>query len=389
MCHESATVYIQCLHTENQLTRCQTSYKSWGTKKKQSFIKTLFCVNIPQSCRPSKGQSSIDGLCTACSQAAKHRQETLDKMEQPRYVHSRTYEARNPTEEERRRSRGKGTFRCSKCISEGRHTSARNRHSNGGLCCANGPREWESSRGQAHRSITPENKNLPAAPTPIREHTLKRVPRNHHLRPSPSTQDARAAATAAAHKYNWTRDEGSDTMEPNLIGDYINMSGTETKEFRLPARAEPVYQEPRRARAEPLYQKPLIDWDRWNRAPQTSHGRYPPADPAPDSPLPTRPLRPGRRHPSPPRIQTPNPNPGRRLTPAPLRLSGDSSEVSPLSSRNNSQDWGRGTSRSPSPVSPLSCVSPERMYIRRNQHGHLRVETVDEQLEDTLRYWGN
>ena len=369
MCHESATTYLQCLHTERQFTRCKDSYKKSRTeKKKQGFFKSLFSSNVPpkaKTCRVSKGQSTIDGLCTACSKAARDRRETLDRMERPRYVQSRRYEAKNPTEEERRRSHGKGTFRCTRCVAEGRHPSARNRQSNGGLCCAYAIREWGGARGQAHRDITPYNERPPVPPKD--EHTLKRAPGNHHLRRGDSTRDARAAATAAAQRYNWTRNDGSAALEPDLVREYITLSGTDRHALPVPRRAEPLYEEPQ------------IDWERWNSAPQTSHGRYPPTNPAPDSPLPVRPLRPGRRHPSPPRIHTPAP--GRRLTPSPPRpVSRDIAEVSPPTSPYHSQ----------SPVSPMSTpwsAAPQDLHIRRNQHGQLNVDILDDRLEDALRYW--
>jgi hypothetical protein len=374
MCHETVTTYLQCLHTERQFTRCKDSYKQPRTeKKKQGFFKYLLSSNAPKNPKPhkaSKGRSTIDGLCTACSKAARSRQETLNRMERPRYVQSRRYEARNPTEEERRRLHGKWTFRCTRCIAEGRHPSARNRQANGGLCCAYAIQEWEGARGQAHRDITPYNERPPVPPKD--KHTLKRVPGNHHLRRGDSTRDARAAASAAARQYNWSQENrDSAALEPHLVREYIALSGSDRAALPAPRRAEPLYEEPQ------------IDWDRWNAAPQTSHGRYPPANPAPDSPLPVRPLRPGRRHPSPPRIRTPAP--GRRLTPSPpTPASRDIAEVSPPTSPYRSQ--------STSPVSPMSTprwsAAPQDPHPWGNPNAGLNVDVLDDGLNDALRYWG-
>jgi len=372
MCHDSATTYLQCLHTERQFTRCKDSYKQPRTekeKKKQGFFKSLFSSSTPKSQKPhraSKGQSTIDGRCTACSKAARNRQETIDSMERPRFVQSRRYEARNPTEEERKRSHGKGTFRCTRCVAEGRYPSARNRQANGGLCCAYAIEEFEGARGQAHRDISPYNERPPVPPKG--EHSLKRVPGNHHLQRGDSIRDARAAASAAARQYNWAQENrDSAALEPHLVSEYISLSGTHRAALPVPRRAEPLYEEPQ------------IDWDRWNAAPQTSHGRYPPANPAPTSPLPVRPLRPGRRHPNPHRICTPTP--GRRLTPSPPRrpASRDIAEVSPPTSPYHSE----------SPISPMSTPrwSDAPRDVHQIQNAEPNLDVLDERLDDALHYW--
>lgn len=340
MCIETTSTYLQCLHSHRHFTRCQDSYEP-RTQKKQGFFKSLFSSSAAsktsKSCRTTQGRSTIQGFCSNClGRAAAERQETIHRMEQPRYVQSSRFETQNPTEQERRRSHGKGTFRCSRCTIEGRHPSARIRQANGGVCCDRGSIEWKGPRGQAHRTVTPFISRRPVPPQA--KPALKRVPQNHHLRRQDSTQAARAQASAAAKRYNWTRnDRESAELNPSLVRDYVTLSGADHS--RIPAAPRPVAA-PRR-QAEPLYEDPGIDLTRWAAAPQTNHGRLPPP---PDNPLPVRPLRPGRRGQSPPRIRTPTP--GRRLTPEPLRPQPkDMAQVSPETSP---------TTYSTSPVSPLN-----------------------------------
>lgn len=311
MCQETTTTYSSCLHTKKTFTRCVTSYNT--QPRKRGFFASLFSRTPKPSCRTTRTRTTNPSLCTHC-----------------RSTPIRTYT-----------SSAKLRFRCSRCVAENRNPSPRNRESNGGMCCAYGITEYA-----ARPPVPPKDKTLP----------LKRIPDRRQ-----STREARAAASAAARTYNWSAARNSE-MEPGLVREYTNLSGTDTR--ALPA--VPLAPVPVPTSREV---QPGIDWERWESAPQTAWGRYPPAEPAPVRPLPTRPL--GRDGPG--RIETPGPESwsvereGAR-TPDSMDIYDVSRPTSP-------------TPRSDSPVSPLTGTFPPA------DMGHLDVDLLNERLEDAIRYW--
>jgi len=382
MCREITTTYSRCLHTEKQFIRCQNSY---AKPKKQGFFKSLFfsSTSKPKACRrKTRERSTVNGLCMHCRANIAQQQEALDKMEGQRYIAAREYNHSNPTAIQHTATRDqqllpRQTFRCSRCIAEGRFPSPRNRESNSGLCCDYGRKEWNGPIGQAHRDLTPLNTrtrwqhdHLARPPVPPKDvPALKRVPDQRK-----SVRDAREAASAAARGYNWDRDARGDApLEPGLARAFTNLSGTAGN--ALPSEREIA---------------PLINWDDWNDMPQTSHGRYPPAPPAPVAPLPTRPLRPGRRE-TPGRISTPHMEPW--MTPAPLNIRRPRTPESV-----DIYDVSRPTSPAPlsnSPVSPMTGTFPpdanfggDESRYRDLDMEQLRREYAEAEIEHTIALFG-
>lgn len=295
MCYTIMREY-SCTHTDSLTTKCKDYFRkcSKGSKnysrlpessgRKKGFLQRLIS-NKKDEPKPQAGYQAIMTLCPDCEKRGVQNDSMKDMISE---------RAQRVLEQHRARKFAKENFRCTKCVSEGRLLQSKeHRQANSGLCCAHGIAEWEAiDRANGHGKQVPTDKY---------ERPLRRA----NTQPEyvgqlcPDIATARAAASAAAKRYGWERERDmvmgyhprtgvwqTDALnfvhlEPNLARDYNNLPGTSLNELPKPV--------------ETHYQEPGIDWDRWDRSPQTYHGRYPVPDPAPYKALPALPQKEGSR----------------------------------------------------------------------------------------------
>ena len=363
MCYQTITTSKVCGHTERSFHRCKASFERAKRTKKVGFFKRLFCSPIEAAkaeCKPSTCHSNLEGFCEGCVENQQQQRRQEQREEAKRYEAARSAHNKNESLRrlQRRRSERKRTFRCSKCAEEGRRVE--DRTANEGLCCARGIDEWEArERAQGtYRKPVPLPKvseHNPYTYTDLatgRPITAARAP-DPVLRRMTSTAAAREAASKAARGYGWTRNPFQPAaVEAQIVSDFLQISGTDHRSLPPPS-------------PETHYEEPGIDWDEWNRYPQSGHGRFPPPSTPPSGPLPPLPVAPLRTKSRPLTNR-------RRERPVPK------AEVSPVSS---------------SPVelpSPISPVSDSRFSENFHPPKQLRsaASRLDIELEEALNYWG-
>jgi hypothetical protein len=152
-------------------------------------------------------------------------------------------------------------------------------------------------RPQRHSPLQEISQEIQAQETAQERQVQKKHVRFRESRPPQrmsSTQAARSEARAASKRYGWEEDPRySADINPALAREWVNLPGESVKSGMYPGTpTSPKYSGMYPGTlASTKYQEPGIDWKRWDQAPQSPHGRYPPAAPAPKQPLPQPALR--------------------------------------------------------------------------------------------------
>ena len=295
MCYTISREY-SCTHTDSHTAKCKDHFKKCSrvsndasrlpesSGRKKGFLQRIF-GNKTNELKPQAGYQAIMTLCPDCKKRVVQNDSMKDIISE---------RAQRVLAQHRARKFAKENFRCTKCVSEGRLLqSPEHRKFNSGLCCAHGIAEWEAiDRANGHGKQVARDKYG-------RRLRLDNTQPEHVRQLSPDIVAARESASAAAERYGWERERNMvlgyhprtgvwqthvrdfAPLEPSLVRDYNNLPGTSLNELPRPV--------------ETHYQEPGINWDRWDRCPQTHHGRYPVPDPAPNKPLPPLPQREGSR----------------------------------------------------------------------------------------------
>ncbi|KAI6709393.1 hypothetical protein PZA11_003670 [Diplocarpon coronariae] len=236
-----------------------------------------FLYTVP-ACPVDAKRKRVYGLCEKC--ARERLREERGREAQADLARKEWNFNSSEQIQDRRRLDKRSQWRCQSCIQEGRRPDEKNRAANEGLCCARGLQEYPERRVKgSRRSPATASKPLPPSPrlqAPRAAHMQRErgpVPDLQHVT---SKQAMRTAATRAAEGYGWQREpgRGSRHLEPGLARDFVNTSGTDPRSIG-PGPRVPL----------PGYQKPGIDFDRWDSAQQTNHGRLPPMPGPPIMPL--------------------------------------------------------------------------------------------------------
>ncbi|PMD26658.1 hypothetical protein NA56DRAFT_743992 [Hyaloscypha hepaticicola] len=185
------------------------------------------------------------------------------------------------SEIERRRLNTKWQWLCTRCRDEGRTVESWHRRPHGGPCCARGVDEfdaWEQEEGYcslyydpphfASRAHRPRDSSPPPPPPKKRDLDLL---------------SAKLDASRAARDYGHSDGDQDSHISPELVRDFISMSGTDTRSLPPPP-PEP----------QPYYEDAGIDSERWKTQRRTQRGSYPAPSQPPTDPLPVKPLRPQR-----------------------------------------------------------------------------------------------
>lgn len=319
MCHQFNTYFTRCRHREQVLNRCASSFENYKRepkkKKRGGWFKNLFSHSSSKKQQWECDRHIISErrleYCNACTmnrELKRREREAIIRREQAK-----------TREEIRQASLQRFEFRCSRCRAERRNLRPEDRDPqiNRGLCCARGLDEYEKYEtregkwGSGSGLLLPQYKYHPITSS----QAAPRIPRKERdpasRKRSASTDAARIAAKEASRRYGWENDPRySADISTELARDITNLAASvsrrplspryeKTVENYLP---EPKQEAPRKhdatravssaeqsGKISPRYEEPGIDWDRWDRAPQTFHGRYPPATVPPRKPVPQRP----------------------------------------------------------------------------------------------------
>ncbi|KUJ08429.1 uncharacterized protein LY89DRAFT_788816 [Mollisia scopiformis] len=364
LCHHRSEENIPCQAYQQRVREAQKSHRN------PSFWKSLLC-GAPSSstrsvrCTQKPGKRSVYSKCPKCVDREQQERARVDRETEIRAMFAR--DAHNEREkqrlQERRRSDRKAAFRCSKCTAERRWPDQMSRAANEGLCCARGIDEFaELEKANGYRAQAPSKKTVAdkprKAPVPTRE---QRFPELSYMT---SMEKVREDAKVAANTYGWDRRrQGSADLEPKLVSSYVNASGANPN---ILASAPPP------AQKQPHFEELGIDYTVWRKMQDVklgAHGRIPPA---PDKPLPVRPL--ATKYPG-------------QIPRKPLASRSDSSRlmvntnVSLPSSRGS-----RGPRAPPSPVSPVSPRSKPKPKLQRSSASIMNGELYD-MLDDSLAEW--
>lgn len=318
MCHILKTQFILCSHYEKELKRCQASMDNANQNIKKPMTKGWFKSLISSFSTPAgecdRGTVRVRKVahcssCTAKNEIARREQGgkwciryDVENVTSKTYRRARSRE-RVSLEEQFRRS----DFQCSMCVYEGRTVRPvqRNFTINGGLCCSRGLDEYVS-RHEAEekhgKSLLVENDKSPVTNSAAVPRTLRR--RDPVRRGKISRQKTTSDDGKARRRFSWEAQEPHHVREETHCIRQEPRHGKESHHVREEPRdirpeaakdfssfvSETGYLLPSEKFPSPMHKEPGIDWERWDRAPQTHYGRYPPPDVPPGKPLPDPPL---------------------------------------------------------------------------------------------------
>jgi hypothetical protein len=288
--------YALCSHSEQEFNGCQSSFNNAHESKERPKIKGLFnrlfssSSATKEECHCGTITNCIVAYYSSCTartemarknqQADRFQQDNVEKRLRKAYDVSDAEQGKRLQEQAMRTK-----FQCSLCAAEGRgvRSSERNPAINGGLCCDRGMDEYrvrQEREGKYGRQLIPQHGN-PAVTDCAAFLRSLREERHRASCIIDVTQAVTMEAEEAPRAYRWEKDPHQVLdLRPLIISDFNDIAGT-TRGSLPPTRKFPS----------PMHKEPGIDWDRWARAPQTHHGRYPTAVDPPTKPLPHPPLR--------------------------------------------------------------------------------------------------
>lgn len=332
MCIYTTCIY-SCRHESRNVDAC--NHRQRRNKSKTGRIGDFLRLLICHSRLPDEKVTHtlyIKDICKFCKEKQSRRnerhrdREMAEKATQSEVKKNQHLKRQRSQRETQRRL----NFFCSTCMTENRHrypSSLRAREANNGLCCARGIDEYEDKYGVHNNPSTRLSLKHGTNENELNQHgNGGRLPVEN-----PSIdEEARHSARSASMKFGWevtTRD--SLDLDPKLVSNFINVPGNNP--YSLPPETHPPQKPlpqppaqiqrpavPRRSslrlsarvssgprqsadiatqakspatpKGTPI-DPTCIDWGRWDRAPQTYHGRWPSPSVAPSDPLPQRPLR--------------------------------------------------------------------------------------------------
>jgi hypothetical protein len=295
MCHILKIRYALCSHCEQEFNRCQSSinnvHKSEERRKMKNLLNKVFSSfsTRKKECHSSTITNCFLAYCSSCmaraemakehQQADRFQKDNVEKRVRNAYISDAEQGKR--LQEQAKRTK----FQFSLCAVEGRgmRSSERKPAINSGLCCKRGMDKYcvrQEREGKYGRQLSPQNENQAVTDSAACLRSLREE--RHRV---PCIIDVGQAATTEAKEarrgYRWER-------EPDQVLDLRQLVITD---FNDDTRKMVGSLPPTRKFPSPMHKEPGIDWDRWARAPQTHHGRYPTAVDPPTKPLPHPPLR--------------------------------------------------------------------------------------------------